>query len=136
MWHTHAAMGASIAWLLLPFLPEDGSGNISLLMVAEGVGALVPDLGAVESQIKHLKVCGIKPLVPVAKAINGKFGHRGILHSLRAWLIWTLFFLPLAGFTGWTVIASLSFGYASHLAGDACIPAAFPYSIQIRVSSI
>lgn len=46
------------------------------------VGALVPDLDATESKIKHVRVMGIKPFVPVYRAINREFGHRGLLHSL------------------------------------------------------
>ena len=76
MWHTHAAMGASATWLLAPFVPPDGSVTIARLMVFCVVAAMVPDLDAVESKIKHVKVLGIKPLVPVSRVINREFGHQ------------------------------------------------------------
>ena len=52
MWHTHAAMGASATWLLLPFVLPDNSAIIAGLMVCCATGAMVPDLDAVESKIK------------------------------------------------------------------------------------
>jgi inner membrane protein len=120
MWHTHAAIGASTAWLFTPFLPLDGSVNVAVLMAYCVVGATVPDLDAVESKIKHVKVMSIKPLVPVSIVINRGFGHRGLLHSLWGWVGWTLLVLPLSMVIGWLSVAALSLGYASHLAGDAC----------------
>lgn len=83
MWHTHAAMGASATWLLVPLLPKDDSGATTIVMACCVIGAIVPDLDAVESRIKHVKLCGFKPFVPVARSINREFGHRGLLHSLR-----------------------------------------------------
>lgn len=126
MWHTHAAIGASATWLLFPFVPPGSSGSIAVLMVFCGIGALMPDLDAVESKIKHVKVMGIKPLVPVSRAINREFGHRGLLHCLRGWLIWTLFILPLGAGIGWLPMVASSRGYASHLAGDACTRTGIP----------
>ena len=126
MWHTHAAIGASATWLLVPFVPLDNSAIIAVLMVFCVVGAMVPDLDAVESKIKHVKVINIKPLVPVSRAINRDFGHRGLLHSLRGWLIWTALLLPLIAAFGWLSVAALSLGYASHLAGDACTRTGIP----------
>lgn len=126
MWHTHAAIGASATCLLLPFVPPDGSATIALLLVFCVMGAMVPDLDAVESKIKHFKVMGIKPLVPVSRAINREFGHRGLLHSLRGWLIWTALIVPLGAGIGWLPVAALSLGYASHLAGDACTRTGIP----------
>ena len=82
MWHTHAAMGASATWLLVPFVGSDNSAILAALMVFCSIGALVPDLDAVESKIKHVRVGGIKPFVPLSRAINRDFGHRGLLHSL------------------------------------------------------
>lgn len=120
MWHTHAAIGASTVWVLLPFTPPDNSANIGLLVVCAAIGALLPDLDATESKIKHVKVIGIKPLVPVSRAINRDFGHRDLLHSLWGWLIWTVIILPLSVIMGWLPVVALSLGYASHLLGDAC----------------
>ena len=55
MWHTHAAIGASATWLLMALLPQDDWGTIAVVMVFCVIGALVPDLDAVESKIKHVK---------------------------------------------------------------------------------
>ena len=126
MWHTHAAMGASAAWLLAPFVTPDNSAIAAPLMLCCVVGAMVPDLDAVESKIKHVKVLGIKPMVPVSRAINREFGHRGLLHSLCGWLIWTALNLPLSVVFDWLPVAALSLGYASHLAGDACTRSGIP----------
>jgi len=52
MWHTHAAIGAVTTWLLLPWLPLDGSMNIAVVVTFCAAGALVPDLDAAESKIK------------------------------------------------------------------------------------
>jgi inner membrane protein len=126
MWHTHAAIGASATWLLVPFVLPDNSAIIAVLMVFCVVGAMVPDLDAVESKIKHVKVINIKPLVPVSRAINRQFGHRGMLHSLRGWLIWTVLIFPWSAAVGWLPVDALSLGYASHLVGDACTRTAIP----------
>ncbi len=80
MWHTHAAMGASAVWLLLPFLSPGDPSFVAVLMAFAMAGALVPDLDAVESKLKHVRVGNIKPLVPVARVSNRNFGHRGLLH--------------------------------------------------------
>jgi inner membrane protein len=134
MWHTHAAIGASATWLLAPFVPPDDSAIIAALMICCVAGAMVPDLDAVESKIKHVKVVNIKPLVSVSIAINRQFGHRGLLHSLRGWLIWTLMILPLGVVIGWLSVAALALGYASHLAGDACTPTGIPLLYPQRKS--
>lgn len=126
MWHTHAAMCASATWLLVPFLPQDDSAIIAALMVFCVMGSLVPDLDAVESKIKHIKVLGIKPLVPISKAINRDLGHRGLLHSLWGWVGWTVLILPVVVAIGLMPVAALSLGYASHLAGDACTRGGIP----------
>jgi hypothetical protein len=51
MRHTHAAIGANAAWLLVPLVPLDGSVVITALMVFCVVGAMVPDLDAVKSKM-------------------------------------------------------------------------------------
>jgi membrane-bound metal-dependent hydrolase YbcI (DUF457 family) len=146
MWHTHAAMGDSVTWLLTPFLASGDAAFVSVLMVFCVIGALVPDLDAVESKIKHVKVMAIKPLVPLSQAINSEFGHRGLPHSLWGWAGWTVLILPLVAVVGWMPVAALSLGYASLLAADACtrtgIPMLYPkhksyhlLSVGMRVST-
>jgi membrane-bound metal-dependent hydrolase YbcI (DUF457 family) len=99
----------------MPFLPKDDSAAIAIAAVFCVIGALAPDLDAVESKIKHVKVIGITPFVPVSRAINREYGHRGLLHSLRGWIGWTLLILPLGAVIGWIHVAALSLGYVSHL---------------------
>lgn len=127
MWHTHAAMGASAVWFLLPILPPGDPSILAVLMAFAVAGALVPDLDAVESKVKHVRIIGIKPLVPLARTINRDFGHRGLLHSLRGWMIWAFFLLTLSAWTGWLPVVALSLGYASHLVGDACTRTGIPF---------
>jgi inner membrane protein len=116
--------------VLVPFVPPNNSAILAVLMVFCVFGALVPDLDAVESKIKHVKVMGIKPFVPVSKAINRDFGHRGLLHSLWGWLGFSVLSLPLSAVIGGLPVLALVVGYLSHLAADACtvsgIPALYP----------
>jgi membrane-bound metal-dependent hydrolase YbcI (DUF457 family) len=119
-------MGTSATWLLMPFVPPDNAAILANLMVFCVIGALVPNLDAVESKIKHVKVLGIKPLVPLSRAMNNEFGHRGLLHSLRGWVGATVLILPLGAVIGWLPVVALSLGYASHLAGDACTRTGIP----------
>lgn len=113
-------MGASGIWLLMPLVFTDDHSMAAVLMTLAMVGALVPDLDAVESKIEYVKVIGIKPLVPVSRAINRAYGHRGPLHSLWGWLGWSILILPTSVFFGWLPTTALSLGYASHLPGDSC----------------
>lgn len=119
-------MGASTVWLLLPLLPTEDSSNVAVLMACAAAGATVPDLDAVESKIKHVQVLGIKPFVPVSRAINRDLGHRGLLHSLWGWVGWTMLVLLWGIGIGWMPVIALSLGYASHLAGDACTKTGIP----------
>jgi membrane-bound metal-dependent hydrolase YbcI (DUF457 family) len=125
MWHTHAVIGASSV-MLLPFIQTDKDGNVAVLMAFAFIGALMPDLDAAESKIKHLKVVSIKPFVPLAVVIHRDFGHRGLWHSLYGWGLWTIMILPLSMRIGWLPVAALSVGYVSHLAGDAATKRGIP----------
>ena len=126
MWHMHAAIGASATWLLVPFVPTNDSAIIAVLMAFCVVGTLVTDLDAVEYKIKHVKFFGIKPMVPILRAINREFGHRVLLHSRRGWMLWTVLIMLLGVEIGWLPVVALSLGYASHLAGDACTRTGIP----------
>ena len=126
MWHTHAAISASTLWLLLPFLSSNNSVNIGGLAVCAVIGASVPDLDAAQSKIRHFKVVGLKPFIPLATAIHCEFGHRGLLHSLLGLVFWAGWLLPFIVWIGWLPAAALVLGYASHLAGDACTPSGIP----------
>jgi len=130
MWHTHAVFGINSLWLLTPLLNQTNTINVGLLAASAALGALVPDLDAAESKIKHTKVFGVKPLLPISSILHRDLGHRGFLHSARGWALWTLLISPLAILIGWLPIVALSLGYASHLMGDACthkgIPLRYP----------
>ena len=126
MWQTHAAIGASTVWLLVPLISPDDPSIVAVLVACAVAGALMPDLDAVESKIKHVRVGATKPMVPIARAFNRDFGHRGLLHSLRGWMVWTVLILPLYVVLGWLPVAALSLGYLSHLAGDACTRSGIP----------
>jgi len=54
-WPTHTLFGVSTLWLLAPVPPEVLQANIGVLVTAATLGALLPDLDASESKIKHLK---------------------------------------------------------------------------------
>jgi membrane-bound metal-dependent hydrolase YbcI (DUF457 family) len=95
------------------------TGVAAVLTIYAVAGAMVPDLDAVESKIKHVKVMGIKPLVPVAVAINREFVHRKLLHSLRGSAAWTLLNSPFAARAGCLPVAALSLGDACTRTGIA-----------------
>lgn len=64
-WPTHALFGINSLWLLSP-LPLEMSGyDWGTLAAIAAFGALLPDLDASESKIKHLKLAGtqIKPFI-------------------------------------------------------------------------
>src|SRR5437868_6829181 len=99
MWHTHAVIGGSTVWLLMPFVPTGynphNTENIAVLMAFAVTGALLPDLDAAESKIKHFKIAGTKLFLPLAVVIHRDFGHRRLWHSLWGWGLWTVIILPL-----------------------------------------
>ena len=65
MWRTHALFGISTLWLFSPLPPEIPQGNMGVLAAAAALGALMSDLDASESKIKHLKIPNtqIKPFM-------------------------------------------------------------------------
>ena len=96
------------------------------------LGALLPDLDASQSQIKHLTIAGVTPFAPLAVLLNRTLGHRSLLHSLVGWGAATLLLLPLALVAGVGVPLALSLGYASHLATDACTKSGIPFFYPSR----
>ncbi|MFH1235538.1 MAG: metal-dependent hydrolase [Parcubacteria group bacterium] len=120
---THAVIGANMVWI--PILM--GSVVEPWLFLVGAFTALLPDLDASESKIKHLKLSGyigktkvtIKPFAPIAMVVSTIFGHRGALHSLVAIAVVAAgasFLIPYTSVTLW-LVATL--GYASHLLADA-----------------
>jgi inner membrane protein len=122
---THIVAGLNALWLL-EVLPGAANENIALLAGAAAFGALLPDLDASQSQIKHLSIGGVKPFYLPATAIYRQLGHRSLLHSL-----WGLAYIALVGallspFIGWKTILALWLGYASHLVVDALTKSGIP----------
>ncbi len=152
MGRTHLLLGFNMLWLLegigivastleMPAPMADG-GGFALCAGAAALGALLPDMDASSSLLQNVAFGGVRPLAPVARALNRRFGHRGFLHSLPAlgvlaWLTAPLpFVLPLigVGFDGWIwfwIWFSLLLGYLSHLLGDACTKSGVPLFWQI-----
>ncbi|MFA6553609.1 MAG: metal-dependent hydrolase [Patescibacteria group bacterium] len=118
---THASVGANAVWI--PVLL--GMATAPWLVVVAAFAALLPDLDASESKIKHLSVggkigginVGIEPLAPVAMVTSGIFGHRGFLHSLLLIAILSICaFLFLK--QSLAVVLVIIFGYTSHIIID------------------
>ena len=127
MGRTHALAGVASLWCLQAFpslLQPELLAPLSLLAV---LGALLPDLDATQSQIKNLSIAGITPFAPLALLLNRTLGHRGLLHSALGWITVTVLLIPLAWFGGVTVPLTLSLGYGSHLATDACTKSGIPF---------
>ena len=108
------ALGASAAGLV--------SYDIGTLAAIAAFGALLPDLDASESKIKHLKIPNtqIKPFLLPALVVSQTDQHRGLLHSLAGvgFVAATIAF-PLSISYGWAPAAALLLGYTSHLGADA-----------------
>ena len=128
-WGTHALFGISSLWLLT-LAPMSDPVNLGVLSATAAFGALLPDLDAAESKIKHVRAFGIKPLLLPAVALHRELGHRGMLHSLAGLAVFSEVVLPLALWLGWSAWTAIVLGYASHLAADACtrhgIPLLYP----------
>ena len=132
-WRTHALAGAGSVWLMA-VLPggiafSADVSNPGLLAAVAALGALLPDLDAAESKIKHLSPgWGITPFSLPSLILHRAFGHRGLLHSAAGLALFTfLFALPLGCRWGWQLSLALTLGYASHLAADACTRTGIPF---------
>ena len=84
MWRTHALFGISTLWLLAHLPLETLGYDLGTLAAIAALGALLPDLDASESKIKHLKLMGtnIKPFLLPSQVVHRTDQHRGLLHSL------------------------------------------------------
>lgn len=132
-WRTHLLGGVGSLWLLRPLETTNNDlSNIGLLAAMAGLGALLPDLDARESKVKHLTLFkGVEPFALPSVLLSKMLGHRGLLHSLPGWGMMALLVgLPVALLAGWLPALALSLGYGSHLLLDACtkhgIPLLFP----------
>jgi inner membrane protein len=127
MGRTHALIGVSSLWLLA-FLPNVlTTDNLAPLAACAALGALLPDLDAQSSMVKHLSVARIQPFAPFASILSRDLGHRGATHSLLGLAVFSALTLPLAFLWPWPAWAALCCGYASHLAADACTKSGIPF---------
>ena len=119
-WTTHTLFGINTLWLLAALPPELVSYDMGTLAACAALGALLPDLDASESKIKHLKLPNtqFKPFLLPAQIVHRSDQHRGRLHSLWGLGMVSSFTLPLLPWIGWAPVAALILGYASHLLGD------------------
>ena len=124
-WPTHALLGINSLWLLAPLPPEWLIYDFGTLSACAALGALLPDLDASESKIKHLKLIGtnFKPFLLPAQIVHRSDEHRGYCTRCGAWAWWGLGLvgacaLLLAIWIGYAPVAALMLGYASHLLGD------------------
>ncbi len=129
-WPTHMMVGLNTLWFLDLFATSATPVNIELLAAVAVFGALLPDLDASQSKIKHLGLRGIKPFFTPSRLLQRWLGHRGLLHSLLGLCFIGVLVVPLGLWWSWSIALALWLGYASHLAADACtrsgIPMLFP----------
>ena len=125
-WQTHVLFGISALWILSPLPQEWITANYGILSACAACGALLPDLDASESKIKHLKLYNIEPLALPALALHQALGHRGLLHSLWGLGLAATLTIPLAFYCDWTYWTAVDLGYASHLTADACTKSGIP----------
>jgi len=128
---THAAIGANAVWI--PFVL--GMSVYPWYFLVGALAALLPDLDASESKIKHLKFgiyigrskVWLKPFWPIAFIISKIFRHRGILHSFvfALTLFISLMLLIPQDFSSLTLVIII--GYASHYILDALTKAGIEF---------
>lgn len=131
-WRTHALGGVASLWLLRPFGTGGDAASLGLLAGLAALGALLPDLDAHESKIKHLAVArGVEPFALPSLLLGRLLGHRGLLHSLLGWGTAVLVVgLPTFLLLGPPPALALMLGYGSHVLLDACtkhgVPLLYP----------
>lgn len=125
-WSTHLMAGLNALWLLELF-PGLAFENAGLLAGAAALGALLPDLDASESKIKHLSLAGIKPFFLPSQAIYNHYGHRSFLHSVAGLALVGIASAALSVVTGRGAALALCLGYASHLMADAMTKSGIPF---------
>jgi hypothetical protein len=72
--------GISALWLLAPIPPEVFGYDMGALVVCAAFGALLPNLDASESKIKHLKLLGtqLTPFFLLSQVVHRSDQHRGL----------------------------------------------------------
>lgn len=126
MWRTHALIGVTSLWALAPLPDVITHDTLGPLCALAALGALLPDLDAVESKAKSLRIGQIRPLAPLSAIAFRTWGHRTLLHSPLGFLIAGICFLPVG--VGWGIgpFLALWLGYGSHLLADACTKTGIP----------
>lgn len=121
MWRTHVLFGINTLWLLVPMPPEILQANVGVLAAVAALGALMPDLDASESKIKHLKVPNtqIRPFLLPALIVSRSEQHRGLMHSFVGWGMAAFCATLLMPIIGWAPVFAFVLGYGSHLFADA-----------------
>lgn len=131
-WRTHALGGVASLWLLRPWMQAGDASLVGLLAGLAALGALLPDLDAHESKIKHLAVAkGVEPCALPSLLLSRLLGHRGLLHSLLGWGIAALVVgVPTFLVAGPLPALALTLGYGSHVLLDGCtkhgVPLLYP----------
>jgi len=118
LYRTHLAAGLCTGFLIA----AKAGGDISLVVLASAVGALLPDIDQPRSYI------GRK--VPVSYGAYLIAGHRGLFHSLAGAVGVAL--VALVALQKWTpaysfLWLSLAAGYLSHLVLDTLNPSGVPW---------
>ncbi|USD59065.1 metal-dependent hydrolase [Vibrio sp. SCSIO 43140] len=108
----HQLTTASAYYIAMMTLPSVTSWMSFTGLGFAMLGALLPDIDT-----RHSRVGRVVPFLSIP--IQALFGHRGALHSLLACalVLWGAMTLEFP----WAL--SLTFGYVSHLIGDACTKA-------------
>lgn len=128
MWRTHFVMGVASLLILTPF-PLSQS-DWALAASGAALGALLPDLDASESKIRHFGwrtgSTRIEPLLPISVALNHWLGHRGFLHSVGGWFWCGVLLLPFAFAFAWLFWLGVMLGFGSHLFADGLTKSGIP----------
>lgn len=130
-WRTHFVVGIASLWFLelLPLQIEQDDWAVAT--VGAMLGALLPDLDASESKIRHLGwkmgEARIQPFQPLSMILHKTWGHRGFLHSVGGWISVTLISWPLFSWISWSLWFGLVLGFGSHLTTDALTKTGIPF---------
>lgn len=105
-WPSHALLGINSLWLLALVPPETVGYDFGTLAACAVLGALMPDLDASQSKIKHLKVpcTNFKPFLLPAQIVHRTDQHRGLLHSLWGLGMVAFITFPMMFRMGWAPI--------------------------------
>lgn len=126
---THFSSGIAI-WLSACSAMQHISVNVSADVIWLGaaacsVGALLPDIDHPSSAISR----SAWPVTAIiSKAMNSKFGHRGVTHYAIS-SVACLLLIPIAvtiSSSLWWIPLSLCAGYLIHILGDACTVCGVP----------